>query len=167
MSIDKFLDLSFDRAGIRDSEKRLKGLITEVAVDPLGQYKKELSGDFDAIEEIVRKRVANVITYWAQHKHKPVRLKLDDMMSEVTNVGKKDSTLAEFYADQVKDALYALEPVFGTDVPIAYMVEEDELEFALLVLDERMDRQEAEAAATQAEVADEDVEYEEIGRAHV
>jgi hypothetical protein len=139
MSIEKYLELSFDRAGIRDSEKRLKGLITEVAIDPLKSYQHELDEDFDRIEEIVRKRVAAVIAYWCQQKHEPARPAVDDMLSEITNIGKNDQPLSLFYQDQVKDGLYALEPVFHIDVPIAYQVPLDELEFALLVLEEKME----------------------------
>ncbi len=141
-----YLDLSFERVGIRDSEQRLKGLIIEVAVEPLREFHEELSGDFDTLEEIVRKRVAAVIAYWCQHKYQPVRPSIEDAMSDITNVEKKDDLiLADFYAEQVKDALYALAADFNVDVPIAYIADEDELEFALLLLEERM----AESAETE------------------
>ncbi len=145
MSIETYLDLSFERVGIRDSEKRLKGAIIEAAVEPLRAFRLELEGDFDTLEEIVRKRVAGVIAHWAQHKHNPLRPSIDDLMSDITEIetARDDMVLGDFYAEQVKDGLYALAADFNVDVPIAYLADVDELEFALLLLEERM----AEAGA--------------------
>ncbi len=140
MTIDpKYLDISFDRAGVRNSKKRLKELIAKLAVEPLEAYQSELSGEFDAVEEIVAKRVSAVITYWCQYKHDPVKPGLQDMMSDITNSSKDDSTLESFYIDQVKDAMHQLAPTFGLDVPESYAVLTDELELALLELEEKFE----------------------------
>jgi hypothetical protein len=52
MEIDSmYLELSFDKAGIRDSQKRLKELIDELAVEPLKSYQDTLADKFDLIEK--------------------------------------------------------------------------------------------------------------------
>ena len=134
-----YLDISFDKAGVRDSQKRLKEQISKLAVEPLEAFQTELTGEFEIVEEAVAKRVAAVITYWAQHKHKPVKPGLQDMMSDITNAGKDDSTLESFYIEQVKDGMHHLAPTFGLDVPESYAVMTDELELALLELEERFE----------------------------
>lgn len=137
-----YLALSFDKAGIRDSQKRLKDLIQEVAIAPLTDFQDELLGDFDQAEEIVRKRIAAVIVHWCEHKHDPVSPGgLETQLSDITNAGKKarktDETLGEFYADEVKNALHQLAPDFHYEVVDDYTVATDELEFLLLELEER------------------------------
>jgi len=136
-----YLEISFDDAGIRNSQKRLKGLISELAVEPLRAYQDDLTGEFDAVEEIVLKRIANVIAYWSEHKHDPIAPKSSDKMSDITNTstGKNDPTLEEFYIDQVQNAMHVLAPTFRLDVPQGYMPHTDELEFALLELEENFD----------------------------
>ncbi len=140
MSIDtQFLDISFDKAGIRNSQKRLKGIITELAVDPIAAYPDKLTGEFELVEEIIAKRVAAVIAYWCQHKHDPVRPSSQDKMSDITNARNSDDTLEEFYTEQVKDALHTLAPTLRLDVPADYVADTDELEYALLELEERFE----------------------------
>ncbi len=138
MNIDpKYLEMSFETTGIRDSQKRLKVLIAETAVTPLEQYQQALNKNFDLVDEIVRKRVANVIAYWCQHKHVPVSPSLQDMMSEITNATKNDIMLETFYLSEVKSAMYTLGPTLHITVPDDYMPKTDELEFALLELEEK------------------------------
>lgn len=133
-----YLEISFDDAGIRNSQKRLKGLISELAVEPLRAYQDDLTGEFDAVEEIVLKRIANVIAYWSEHKHDPIAPKSSDKMSDITNTstGKNDPTLEEFYIEQVQTAMHVLAPTFRLDIPEGYFPHTDELEFALLELEE-------------------------------
>ena len=47
MKIDPvYLELSFEKAGIRNSQKRLKGLIGELAAEPLKVHQDALNGEF-------------------------------------------------------------------------------------------------------------------------
>ncbi|MBC7869747.1 MAG: hypothetical protein H7Y09_02820, partial [Chitinophagaceae bacterium] len=141
MNIDpKYLEMSFETAGIRDSQKRLKSLIAEMAVTPLKQYQQAFNGDFDFVDEIIRKRVAAVIAYWCQNKHVPVSPGLQDLMSEITNSSKNDITLEAFYLSEVKYAMYTLGPNLGINVPNQYTPKTDELEFALLEVEEKNTR---------------------------
>ena len=55
----KYLDITFDKAGIRNSQKRLKGLIEELAITPLQPYHDTLRGNFELVEEILMKRIAS------------------------------------------------------------------------------------------------------------
>lgn len=134
-----FLEISFDGVGFRNSQKRLRALITDLAVEPLKAHQDELNHKFNLVEEIVAKRVANVITHWCQYKHDPMKASSQDMMSSLTNSSKNDSTLEEFYLDQVKNAMYALAPIFGLEMPDAYEVESEELEYALIELEDQFE----------------------------
>lgn len=140
MTVDpKFLDIQFEKAGVRNSLKRLKSLVEELAVEPLKQHQNELSGDFEQIEEIVHKRVANVVTYWCVNKHDPVKPTSQALMSDITNARRTDVTLEGFYIEQVTNALHILSPVLQVGVPQDYVVDTDELEFALLELEEQIE----------------------------
>lgn len=137
MSMDaKYLEIAFDRGGVRNSQKRLKSLITELAVDPLEKYQTDLSGQFERVDTILQKRIAAVIAYWCQHKHDPVKPTSKAMMSAITNSTNRDSTLEEFYAEQVSSALYALAPRFNLSVPDEHKTLPDELDYALLELED-------------------------------
>lgn len=150
MSIDpKYLEVNFEGAGIRNSQKRLKGLIASVAIDPLDQFQDELAGEFSLLEEIVQKRVAAVIGHWSQNKHDPIVPTSKDMMSDITNASKNDMVLSEFYKDQVWNAMHTLAPTFQLDVPDDYASRTDELELALMELEEQ--------AWVEATVAAEDI----------
>ena len=131
-----YLEMSFDKAGIRNSHKRLKILVEETAVNPLKEYQNTLTGKFDLVEEILLKRVATAIAYWCQHKHDPVAPGLHDMMSNITNTRRSDSTLAEFYEAEVTSGMYTLAPLFGLKIRDDYTVATDELEFSLLELED-------------------------------
>jgi hypothetical protein len=134
----KYLEISFDSAAVRDSQKRLKSLITELAVDPLKQFTLT---DFDQAEDIVSKRVAAVIAYWCRNKHVPVSPKIHDKMSDVTNTSKgDDDTLEDFYIEEVRDALDVLGLMMGFSVPEDYEPKTDELEYALLEMEEKQFR---------------------------
>ena len=140
MNIDpKYLEMSFEAVGVRNSQKRLKSLIAEQAVEPLNQFQDELINKFDLVAEIMMKRIATTIAFWAQHKHEPTAPHMDNLMSEITNSTKNDVTLKEFYASEVKAALYTLAPMFGLEMQDDYVVPTDELEFALLELEEKFE----------------------------
>jgi hypothetical protein len=137
MNIDpQYLDISFEGIGVRNSQKRLKSLINDLAVEPLNQYQDPLLNRFDMVQEIVEKRVAAVIAYWCQHKHDPVRPTSQDMMSAITNSTRVDMTLEEFYVTEVKNAMHTLAPTLGLVVPDDIAVDVDELELVLLELEE-------------------------------
>lgn len=138
MNIDpKYLAISFEGVGIRNSQKRLKSLIVELAVEPLHQYVDTLSSQFDLVEAIVLKRTAAVIAYWCQHKHHPASPKSHDLMSTITNSTKNDITLEAFYLNEVKAAMYTLAPVLSLDMPDPYTPRKtDDLEYALMELEE-------------------------------
>jgi|GEM_PF-956764 len=140
MTVDpKFQDIQFERAGVRNSLKRLKSLIEELAVEPLKQHQNELNGDLETVEKIVHKRVANVITYWCVNKHDPVKPTSQALMSDITNARRTDVTLEKFYIEQVTNALHMLSPVLQFSVPDEYAVDTDELEYALLELEEQIE----------------------------
>jgi hypothetical protein len=137
MSIEtKYLEIAFDRGGVRNSQKRLKSLITELAVDPLEKHQAALNGQFERVDAILQKRIAAVIAYWCQHKHDPVKPTSKAMMSAITNSTNRDSTLEEFYAEQVSSALYALASKFSLTVPDVHHIPPDELDYALLELED-------------------------------
>jgi len=70
MSTDaKYLSISFDGVGVRNSQKRLQGLINELAIEPLKDHRDSLAGQFEQVEEIVTKRISSVIAYWSEYKH--------------------------------------------------------------------------------------------------
>lgn len=143
MSIDeKYLSISFDGVGVRNSQKRLQGLINELAIEPLKDHRDSLAGKFEQVEDIVTKRIASVIAYWSEYKHDPLIPAPHDKMSEITNTskGKHDPTLEDFYLEQVTNAMYVLSPVLRITVPEGYEPEPDELEYALLELEERFEQ---------------------------
>lgn len=77
MNVDtRYLELSFEKVGLRDSQKRLKEIIQEVGIDPLDNFQDELMEQFELTERIVSQRVAKVIGYWAIHKPDPIPLHL-------------------------------------------------------------------------------------------
>lgn len=135
----QFFEISFERAGVRNSLKRLKDLIEQLAVEPLKAHHQDLAGDFDLIEEIVLKRVANVIRYWCINKHDPVKPTSKALMSDITNARRDDITLEAFYVDQVANALHILSPILNFSVPDGYRAITDELEYALLELEEQVE----------------------------
>lgn len=140
MTIDpKYLQMSFDKVGIRNSQKRLKELIDELAITPLKQFQGELTGKYTIVEEIVCKRIAMVFAHWCQNKHDPVVPASDDLMSDITNSRRNDVTVEQFYSDQVTSAMYTLAPIFHFDMPEHYEPLTDELEYALLELEEKVE----------------------------
>lgn len=142
MDIDPlYLEMSFEKAGIRNSLKRLKSLIEELAVEPLKEHQDALTDQFDRVQEIVLKRVAAVIGHWCQNKHDPVLPKLQDLMSDITNSRKSDVTLKEFYINAVTNAMHSLAPVLNLEVPDTYTPGTDELEYVLLELEETFERE--------------------------
>ncbi|MEL6150137.1 MAG: hypothetical protein AAFR56_10990, partial [Chloroflexota bacterium] len=93
-------------------------------------------------------------------KHDPAKPVASDMMGTFTNASKNDVTLAEFYNGQVRSAMLHLAPILALEMPDEYEPEvEEELEFALLELEEKFDEMEAQRAA-EAEEADEPDEDE-------
>lgn len=136
----QFFDISFERVGVRNSLKRLKDLIEQLAVEPLKTHHRELSSDFDKVEEVLLKRIAHVITYWAINKHDPVKPTLNALMSDITNARRDDMTLEQFYIEQVINALHILSPIMNFNVPDEYEVMTDELEYALLELEEQIEQ---------------------------
>ncbi len=121
MNIDpKYLEVSFESVGIRNSQKRLKGLIAEVAVQPIKEYENELLNNFDLVEAILLRRISHAITYWCQNKHDPTVPRLSNMMSQITNASKNDLSLEDFYTSEVKYAMYSLGPTLGLNVPADY-----------------------------------------------
>jgi hypothetical protein len=142
MKIDPvYLELSFEKAGIRNSQKRLKGLIGELAAEPLKVHQDALNEEFALVQEIVLKRVAAIIAYWCQNKHDPVAPSVDDLMSDITNSRRSDVSLAEFYSTEVTNAMHSVAPIFNFVMPDTYTVSNDELEFALLELEEVFERE--------------------------
>jgi len=159
----KFFDIDFEGAGVRNSQKRLKSLIIDYAIQPLKQYQNELSDQFELVEDIILKRVADVIAYWAENKHDPVFPHSTDLMSEITNASKNDVTLEEFYLSEVKYAMYTLGPTFGLEVPNPYDPPTDELERALTELDAKRFQNGTSVVATEETfeaLAQEDAMYE-------
>ncbi|MGB1288859.1 MAG: hypothetical protein ACPG7F_20165, partial [Aggregatilineales bacterium] len=136
-----YLEISYDKAGVRDSQKRLKELISEVAVNPVQDYQDELVNHFDMVEAILTRRIAAVIAYWAQHKHDPIVPKSSNLMSDITNASKNDITLKEFYIQQVRAGMHELAPILGLAIPDDFTPSLDELEYVLLELEEVMDVQ--------------------------
>ncbi|MGJ3240985.1 MAG: hypothetical protein ACFE0Q_19910 [Anaerolineae bacterium] len=134
-----YLELSFDKAGIRNSQKRLKELIRDVAIEPLKEYQNDLQHKLGLVEEIVSRRVAKTITYWLLHKSDPVKPESSDLMSTITNASKNDSTLNEFYLTEVKNAIYSLAPIFALEIPDPYVFETEELEYALIELEDKFE----------------------------
>ncbi len=124
--------------GIRNSQKRLKELIRDVAIEPLKQH-DDLRHKLSLIEEIVTRRVAKTITYWLVHKADPVKAESSDMMSSLTNASKNDVTLEEFYFSEVKNGIYSLAPIMGLELPDPYEVDSEELEYALIELEDNFD----------------------------
>jgi hypothetical protein len=155
MHIDPtYLEITFDGAGVRNSQKRLKDLIVDLAVEPLKEHHNALNHKFSLVEEILAKRIAYVITYWCQHKHEPTKPSSQDMMSSITNSSKNDVTLEEFYFDQIKNAMYLLAPLFGLDIPDTYEIDTEELEYALIELEDKF-----EAAPISDEANEADFDY--------
>ncbi|MEO1287522.1 MAG: hypothetical protein AAFV93_07120 [Chloroflexota bacterium] len=134
-----YLELSFDKVGIRNSQKRLKELIRDVAIEPLKQHQDDLRHKLSLVEEIVTRRVAKTITYWLMNKADPVKPDSDDMMSTITNASKNDVTLEEFYLSEVKNGIHSLAPILGLELPNPYEVETEELEYALIELEDRFE----------------------------
>jgi hypothetical protein len=137
----KYLEISFEGAGIRNSQKRLKELINTLAVDPLKEHQDSLMHRFNMVEDILAKRIANVIGHWLQHKHEPTLASLQDMMSDLTNATKNDMTLEAFYLGEVRSALYSVAPIMGLDMPDDYNPKPDELEYVLLLLEEKFEQE--------------------------
>jgi hypothetical protein len=135
----KYLDLTLDTAGIRNSLKRLKSLVDEFAIDPLKEHQDDLIGNFTLIEEILLKRIANVIAYWCINKHDPVKPTSQSLMNDITNARRADITLEAFYIEQVTGALHTLSPILRIKVPDHFVVNTDELEYALLELEEKIE----------------------------
>ncbi len=142
MNINVYLDLSFDKVGIRDSQKRLKEIIQEVGIDPLEDF-QELEGDFELTEQIVSQRVAKVIGYWAVHKPDPITRvpRPQDKMSTITNATREDVSLEEFYLKHVEDGVRTLKNDFYFDVPEDYLPSTDDLELVLMELQEQLAQQ--------------------------
>lgn len=134
-----YLEISFDKVGIRDSQKRLKELMGELVVEPIKAYQDELLYQFPLVQAIVEKRTATVIGYWALHKSKPAKFGADSTMSQITNASKNSVTVEEFYKDQVRDALHELAPLLALELPDNISVGTDELEYALIELEEKFD----------------------------
>ncbi len=139
MNIDPtFLEMSFDTAGVRNSQQRLKSLIAELAVDPLKSHQEYLVNRYDLVTEVLKRRIARVIAHWCENKHDPVGPTTDAMMSDITNTSKNNMSLGDFYRNEVKSAIHVLAPTLGLAIPDDFSVELDELEFELLALEERM-----------------------------
>lgn len=134
-----FLEISFDKVGVRDSQKRLKEMIGELVVEPLKEHQDALLHQFPLVQAIVEKRVAMVISYWALHKSKPAKPSADSTMSQITNASKNSMTVEEFYKDQVRDSLYSLAPLLALELPDTISVGTDELEYALIETEEKFD----------------------------
>jgi hypothetical protein len=151
-----YLEISFDKVGVRDSQKRLKEMIGELVVEPLKAYQDELLYQFPLVQAIVEKRVAAVISYWTLNKSKPAKPSADSTMSQITNASKNSMTVEEFYKDQVKDSLYSLAPILALELPDTIIVGTDELEYALIEIEEKFDSMQSRQAAP-VEEADEDI----------
>jgi hypothetical protein len=146
-----FLEISFDKVGVRDSQKRLKEMIGELVVEPLKAYQDELLHQFPLVQAIVEKRVAMVISYWALHKSKPAKPSADSTMSQITNASKNSMTVEEFYKDQVRDSLYLLAPILALELPDTITVGTDELEYALIETEEKFDAMQSNPTAPSVE----------------
>ena len=131
-----YLEISFERAGVRNSQKRLKELIRDFAIEPLKKHQDDLRHKLALVEEVVTRRVAKTIIYWLQHKADPVKPESSDMMSSITNASKNDVTLEEFYLTEVKNGIYYLAPILGLEIPDPYEIETEELEYALIELED-------------------------------
>jgi hypothetical protein len=141
-----YLEISFDKVGVRDSQKRLKEMIGELVVEPLKSYQDELLHQVPLVQAIVEKRVAMVISYWALNKSIPAKPSATSTMSQITNAPKNSGTLEEFYKDQVGDALYSLGPVLALELPDTISVGTDELEYALIEIEEKYDAMKSKSA---------------------
>lgn len=160
-----FLEMSFENIGIRDSQKRLKQLITDLAVNPLRDYHEGLLHKFSMVEIIVAKRIAEVIIHWLQHKHNPVLPRASEHMSEITNATRADVTLKQFFLDQIKDAMLVLAVPLALELPDPYEPESEELEYALIELEERFERDgtfEAHAAEQEEQAGYDYAAYEDF-----
>jgi hypothetical protein len=146
-----FLEISFDKVGVRDSQKRLKEMIGELVVEPLKAYQDELLHQLPLVQAIVEKRVAVVISYWSLNKSKPAKPSADSTMSQITNASKNSMTVEEFYKDQVRDSLYSLAPVLALELPDHIEVSTDELEYALIETEEKFDAMQGKPAASEPE----------------
>ena len=141
MNIDtRYLEISFDKVGLRDSQKRLKEIIQEIGIDPLENFQDELMEQFELTEQIVSQRVAKIIGYWAINK--PEALKsapdLTDRMSSLTNATREDIQLGQFYSRQVEDGVRKLKNDLYFDIPEDYVPSTDDLELVLLELQEQL-----------------------------
>lgn len=134
-----YLEITFDKAGIRNSQKRLKQLIADLAIEPLKAYQDDLQHKLSMVEEVVTRRVAKVIVYWLEHKADPVKPSSQDMMSSITNASRNDMSLEDFYLEQVKNGIYQLAPLFALEIPDNYDVDSEELEYALIELEDRFE----------------------------
>lgn len=134
-----YLELSFEKVGIRNSQKRLKELIRDVAIEPLKEHQDDLRHKLSLVEEIVSRRVAKTIMHWLIHKADPVKAESTDRMSTITNASKNDVTLEEFYVSEVKNGIYSLAPILGLELPDPYEFDTEELEYALIELEDTFD----------------------------
>ena len=132
-----FLEINFENAGVRNSQKRLKSLIEDLAVEPVKEFHEDLTHKITLVEEILAKRVAKVIGYWLEHKHEPLVPTSRDMMSTITKPTKFDTTLKEFYLEQVKNGVYTLAPSLALEIPDDYSIDSEELDYELIDLEER------------------------------
>lgn len=137
-----YLEINFDKAGVRNSQKRLKQLITDFAIEPLKEHQEDLLHKLNLVEQIVTRRVAKVILYWLEHKAEPVKPESSDMMSAITNVRRNDMSLHDFYIEEVKAGIHELAPLLALEVPVPYELETDELEYALIELEDRFEQKE-------------------------
>lgn len=150
MNVDtRYLELSFEKVGLRDSQKRLKEIIQEVGIDPLDNFQDELMEQFELTERIVSQRVAKVIGYWAIHKPDPITSapNLTDKMSSLTNATREDVQLQQFYSKQVEDGVRKLKNDLYFDIPEDYVPSTDELELVLLELQEQFTLSHASTAS--------------------
>lgn len=132
-----FLEINFENIGVRNSQKRLKSLIEDLAVDPVKQFHEDLTHKISLVEEVLAKRVAKVIGFWLENKHNPIVPTSKDAMSTITNSTKNDITLKEFYLEQVKNGVYTLAPTLALEIPDDYSFDSEELDYELIDLEER------------------------------
>lgn len=156
-----YLEMSFERVGIRDSQKRLRELITEVAIEPIKDYSDELQHKFSLVEAILKKRIAHVIAYWCVNKNDPKTPNPQDSMSSITNASKNDSTLEDFYYSQVEGGMRELAPLFGLEMPENYSLSNDveDLEYALLEADDLKQSQDSASAPAYENAQDAYADY--------
>ncbi len=160
MYIDpKFFEMTFEAVGVRNSQKRLKSLIADQAVEPLNHFQDELHYNFELVAEILMKRIAKVIGFWCQHKHDPIAPQIGQMMSEITNSAKNDVSLGDFYKSEVKAAIYNLAPMLALEVPDTFTISTDELEYVLLELEEKYEAGEFGQNPSDGEDEDSDTDY--------